>query len=184
MSEKKLVILFGGIAAVAIIALIAVLIFGAPQLRSQSEARAPQANLNQFGQAVANLGLPECADQAHRFLDKFGQTVRIGAYAFPREEDPQSLTFSMEIQMDGGVTSYGSASVTKARGRQCHFSGEVLTHWIDPCDQVGQLVYTAFSPGQVLNNTLMMYNHKENPRRKLFLLPVTNGCIAVDKTAQ
>ncbi len=184
MSEKKLLYVFGAIAVVSVASLLAILFFGAPNLHNKSVQDEPQANLNQFGQAVASLGLPECANKAHGFLEKFGSSVRIGAYAFPREDKPKNLFFSMEIQLDGGVTSYGSATVAKEAGRGCHVSGEVMTHWVDPCDQVGKIVYTAFTPAQILNNTMQMYSHTQNPKRKLFLLPVANGCIAVDKSVE
>jgi hypothetical protein len=136
--------------------------------------------LNPYGQAIARTGLIKCAAAMNDISAKLLQGKRVGVYRFPTVHET-FVSLSMEVNSGQGAIIYITFNLTQDMSGACHIAYEAVSDWANPCDDVIKTVFTEFEPTRNLLKSVALLTHKDDKNRKIFTMPVQNGCIAIEK---
>jgi hypothetical protein len=136
--------------------------------------------LNPYGQAIAKLGLTKCAAAMNDLSAKLLQGKRVGVYRFPTVHET-FVSLSLEVDSGKGAIIYINFDLTQDAGGSCQIAYEIVSDWANPCDDVTKTIFNEFTPTRDLLKSVALLTHKDNKNRKIFTMPVKNGCIAIEK---
>jgi hypothetical protein len=136
--------------------------------------------LNPYGQAIAKMGLTQCAAAMNDLSAKLLQGKRVGVYRFPTVHET-FVSLSMEVDSGHGAIIYITFDLTQDASGSCQIAYETVSDWANPCDEVIKTIFKEFTPTRDLLKSVTLLTHKDNKNRKVFTMPVQNGCIAIEK---
>jgi hypothetical protein len=136
--------------------------------------------LNPYGQAIAKMGLTKCAAAMNDLSAKLLQGKRVGVYRFPTVHE-RFVSLSMEVESGQGALVYITFDLTQDASGACQIAYETVSDWANPCDDVTKTIFKDFTPTRDLLKSVTLLTHKDNKNRKIFTMPVQNGCIAIEK---
>ena len=136
--------------------------------------------LNPYGQAIAKIGLTKCAVAMNELSAKMLQGKRVGVYRFPTVHET-FVSLSMEVESGQGGIIYITFDLTQDAGGSCQIAYEIVSDWANPCDDVTKTIFSEYTPTRDLLKSVGLLTHKDNKNRKIFTMPVKNGCIAIEK---
>ena len=144
-------------------------------------AAAPDEDaLNGFGKAVLRAGLPHCALAMNQLADRVLVGHKVGGYRFPITENGFG-SFSMEVVTKSGGVAYMTFNMAETDQQRCIISYEAVSQWENKCEDVVKNVLKDFQPTRMLGERITILTHKDNPQRKVFTMPIHQGCIATEK---
>ena len=138
--------------------------------------------LNPYGQAIAKLGLTECAVAMNDLSAKLLQGKRVGVYRFPAVHET-FVSLSMEVDSGHGAIIYIDFDLTQDASGRCQIAYQAVSDWANPCDDITKTIFKDFKPTRDLLKSIAILTHKDNKNRKVFTMPVQSGCIAIEKQA-
>ena len=136
--------------------------------------------LNPYGQAVARMGLAKCAAAMNDLSAKLLQGKRVGVYRFPTVHE-SFVSLSMEVEGNQGAIIYMTFDLSQDANGTCQIVYETVSDWANTCDDVAKTIFNEFTPTRDLLKSVALLTNKENSYRKVFTMPVQNGCIAIEK---
>ncbi len=136
--------------------------------------------LNPCGQAVAKAGLTHCAIPMNNLSTRLLAGKKVGIYRFPVMQN-NFASFSMEIAAQDGGILYLTLDASQNADGSCQIAYEAVSDWANSCADVVKTVFKDFVPTRNLLKSVVLLTHKENKNRKIFTMPVQNGCIAIEK---
>lgn len=136
--------------------------------------------LNPYGQAIAKMGLTECAAAMNDLSSKLLQGKRVGVYRFPTVNET-FVSLSMEVDSGQGAIIYIDFDITQDAGGRCQIAYQAVSDWANPCDDVTKTIFKEFKPTRDLLKSITILTHQENTHRKVFTMPVQSGCVAIEK---
>jgi hypothetical protein len=136
--------------------------------------------LNPYGQAIAKMGLTECAVAMNDVSAKLLQGKRVGVYRFPTVHET-FVSLSMEVESGQGAIIYIDFDLTQDASGGCQIAYQAVSDWANPCDDVTKTIFKEFKPTRDLLKSIPILTHQENKNRKVFTMPVQSGCIAIEK---
>jgi hypothetical protein len=136
--------------------------------------------LNGFGQAVIRAGLPGCALPMNHLAERVLVGHKVGAYRFPNTQKGFG-SLSMEVFTKNGATIYMSFNLAETGPSNCSIGYEAVSHWQNGCDEVAKEIFKDFIPTRNLGERLSLFTHKDNDNRKVFAMPVKDGCVISEK---
>jgi hypothetical protein len=136
--------------------------------------------LNPYGQAIAKIGLTKCAAAMNDVSAKLLQGKRVGVYRFPTVHETFA-SLSMEVNSGQGAIIYITFNLSEDTNGTCQIAYEAVSDWANPCDDVIKTIFKDFEPTRNLLKSVTLLSHKDNKNRKIFTMPVQNGCIAIEK---
>ena len=136
--------------------------------------------LNPYGQAIAKMGLTECALAMNNVSAKLLQGKRVGVYRFPTVHET-FVSLSMEVDSGQGAMIYIDFDLTQDAGGGCQIAYQAVSDWANPCDDVTKTIFKEFMPTRDLLKSVTLSTHQDNQNRKVFTMPVQSGCVAIEK---
>ena len=136
--------------------------------------------LNPYGQAIAKMGLTECAVAMNDVSAKLLQGKRVGVYRFPTVQE-RFVSLSMEVDSGVGAMIYIDFDLTEDASGGCQIAYQAVSDWANPCDDVTKTILKEFKPTRDLLKSITLLTHQDNQNRKVFTMPVQSGCVAIEK---
>ena len=136
--------------------------------------------LNPYGQAIAKMGLTECAVAMNDVSAKLLQGKRVGVYRFPTVQEG-FVSLSMEVDSGQGAMIYIDFDLTQDASGGCQIAYQAVSDWANPCDDVIKTILKEFKPTRDLLKSITLLTHQDNQNRKVFTMPVQSGCVAIEK---
>jgi len=147
---------------------------------TQDKAAVDIDALNIYGQAIAKMGLTKCAVAMNDLSGKLLQGKRVGVYRFPTVHET-FVSLSMEVDSGQGAIIYTTFDLAEDASGACQIAYQAVSDWANPCDEVTKTIFKEFTPTRDLLKAVTLLTHKDNKNRKIFTVPVQNGCIAIEK---
>jgi hypothetical protein len=136
--------------------------------------------LNAYGQSIARAGLKNCAVAMNDLTQRLIAGKKVGIYRFPVAHE-NFVSLSMEVSTDSGAILYLTFNLSQGPGGSCQIAYEAVSDWANSCKEVVETVFKDFVPSRNLLKSVALLKHKDNQGRKVFTMPVQNGCIAIEK---
>jgi hypothetical protein len=87
----------------------------------------------------------------------------------------------MEVKAKSGAILYITFGVSQGTDGSCQIVYEAVSDWANSCEDIVRTVFKDFIPTRNLLKSVALLRHKDNQNRKIFTMPVQNGCIAIEK---
>lgn len=145
-----------------------------------TDATPDEDALNGFGKAVLRAGLPHCALPMNQLAERVLVGHKVGGYRFPTMEKGFG-SLSMEVVTKSGGVAYMTFNMAAAQSGRCTISYEAISHWENKCEDIIKKIFKDFQPTRMLGERIAILTHKDNQQRKVFTMPVRQGCIATEK---
>lgn len=136
--------------------------------------------LNGYGQAIARAGLTGCAIPMNDLSERLLAGRDVGIYRFPVSRE-NFVSLSMEVKANSGAILYITFGLSQATDGSCQIVYEAVSDWANSCEDIVKTVFKDFIPTRNLLKSVALLRHKDNQNRKIFTMPVQNGCIAIEK---
>lgn len=136
--------------------------------------------LNPYGQAIAKAGLVKCARPMNDLSGRILAGKQVGIYRFPLIQN-NFASFSMEVAAREGAILYLTLNVSQNPDGSCQIAYEAVSDWANACADIVKTIFKDFVPTRNLLKSVALLTHKDNKNRKIFTMPVQNGCIAIEK---
>ena len=105
---------------------------------------------------------------------------KVGIYRFPVSQD-DFVSLSMEVTASSGAILYLTFNLSQRPDGSCQIAYEAVSDWANSCTDIVKTVFQEFVPSRNLLKSVALLTHKDNRNRKVFTMPVQNGCIAIEK---
>jgi hypothetical protein len=136
--------------------------------------------LNGYGQAIARAGLTGCAMPMNDLSERLLAGKTVGVYRFPVSRE-NFVSLSMEVKVKSGAVLYITFGLSQGTDGSCQIAYEAVSDWANSCEEIVKTVFKDFIPTRNLLKSVVLLRHKDNQNRKIFTMPVQNGCIAIEK---
>ena len=136
--------------------------------------------LNPYGQLIAKAGLSKCAMPMNDLSGRLLAGKKVGIYRFPIAQN-NFASFSMEVAAREGAILYITFNLAQNPDGSCQISYESVSDWTNSCEDIVKTVFKDFTPTRNLLKAVALLTHKDNKHRKIFTMPVQNGCIVIEK---
>jgi hypothetical protein len=136
--------------------------------------------LNPYGQSIARAGLKHCAVAMNDLSERLLAGKQVGIYRFPVSHE-NFVSLSMEVTAKSGAILYLTFDLSQRPDGSCQIAYEAVSDWANSCQDIVKTVFKDFVPSRNLLKSVALLKHKDNQRRKVFTMPVQNGCIAIEK---
>jgi hypothetical protein len=136
--------------------------------------------LNPYGQAIAKMGLTKCAAAMNDLTVKLLQGKRVGVYRFPTVHET-FVSLSMEVDSGQGAIMYIAFDLAQDASGTCQIAYEAVSDWSNTCNDVTKTVFKEFIPTRDLLKSVTLLAHRDNKNRKIFTMPVKDGCVVIEK---
>jgi hypothetical protein len=136
--------------------------------------------LNPYGQVIAKAGLTKCARPMNDLSGRLLSGKKVGIYRFPIVQN-NFASFSMEVAAREGAILYVTFNLSQNPDGSCQISYEAVSDWANSCEEIIKTIFKDFTPTRNLLKAVALLTHKDNKNRKIFTMPVQNGCIAIEK---
>jgi hypothetical protein len=150
-----------------------------PPLANVDDALDMEA-LNPYGLAIAKAGLRKCAMPMNELSRRLLGDKKVGVYRFPTVRD-NFVSLSMEVTSPKGAILYITFDLSQSSDGSCQIAYEVISDWANSCDDLVTTIFQDFVTTRTLLKSVALLTHKDNKSRKVFTMPVQNGCIAIEK---
>ena len=136
--------------------------------------------LNPYGQVIAKMGLTKCAAAMNDLTAKLLQGKRVGVYRFPTVQET-FVSLSMEVDSGQGAIIYIDFDLTQDASGSCQIAYQAISDWANPCNDVTKTIFKEFKQTRDLLKSITMLIPKDNKNRKVFMMSVQSGCVAIEK---
>lgn len=148
--------------------------------KEDTEADIDEDALNVYGKSALRAGLKNCALPMNQLAERVLVGHKVGAYRFPAKSKGFA-SMSMEVATKSGGVAYMTFNLSEPVAGQCVIAYEAVSQWNNKCEDVVKKILTEFIPTRMLGERIAILTHKDNENRKVFTMPVGEGCIATEK---
>ncbi|PCJ97475.1 MAG: hypothetical protein COA45_09390 [Zetaproteobacteria bacterium] len=136
---------------------------------------------NALGRVTGKFLPKHCAQMAHNWGNTVIGGASSGIHVISPKNKGEPVSVSIEMIDPKQGVSYISADIRDVGVKGCSLIYDRTTHWSDTCKVVAQKRFSSYKPQRILRERISYLQKPSNKRMNLFMVPLSQGCLTIEK---